>query len=95
MRALVDDTARSGQALVLGALMMTVLVAMTGLAVDTGVWLVAKARLQRAVDAATLSVVLDRPTPAQTNGAAATCPGASPAPVATDRARKRAGGTDH
>ncbi|MCC6628303.1 MAG: hypothetical protein IT340_13010 [Chloroflexi bacterium] len=81
------DVARSGQALVLGALMMTVLVAMTGLAVDTGVWLVAKARLQRAVDAATLSVVLDRPTPAQTNGAGASCPGVSPAPVATDRAR--------
>jgi Flp pilus assembly protein TadG len=63
--------ARPGQALVLGALMMTVLVAMTGLTVDVGVWLVAKARLQRAVDAAALSVVLDRPIPTQTGGATA------------------------
>lgn len=79
------DPVRAGQALVLGALMMTVLVAFTGLAVDTGVWLVAKARLQRAVDAAALSVILDRPITAQTDGAAATCPGSSP--VATARSR--------
>jgi Flp pilus assembly protein TadG len=65
------DPARGGQALVLGALLMTVLVAFTGLTVDVGVWLVAKARLQRAVDAAALSVILDRPAPSQTGGAAA------------------------
>src|SRR3712207_5857310 len=62
-----SDRQRPGQAIVLAAIMMMVLLAASGLTVDVGLWLVAKARLQRAVDAAALSGVLDRPQAAQTD----------------------------
>lgn len=76
-----------GQMVFTGAVMMAVLLAMTGLAVDVGVWFVARTRLQRAVDAAALSVILDRPTATQANGSDINSPVTGGVRPATDRAR--------
>ena len=62
------DKGSRGQVLPMAALMMVVLVAFTGLAIDVGRLFIAKAELVRAVDAAALAATLELPdlTNAQT-----------------------------
>lgn len=55
------DKGSRGQVLPMAALMMVVLVAFTGLAIDTGRLFIAKAELVRAVDAAALAGTLELP----------------------------------